>query len=136
MLSGVAIAGGGGARGVAVLASRFVAHFGGFAPAAVGYYRGASQLVGEQVGQCAALAHGDAHRSGVVIAGGGAAAPLVVVADIGGGDPAHRALHAVAVPVVDEGGCGGSAHAGQVVHGFAGPTDRPRGISLSIDQTH
>ena len=116
-LSGETIAARGRPRGVAVLAPRLVAHFGRFATAAVRHHRGAAQLVGEQVGQRAALAHGDPQRPGVIIAGGRAAAPLVVVADVGGGDPTRRALHAIAVPIVDEGRRGRPTHPGQAVFG-------------------
>ena len=63
------------------------------------------------------MAHGDPQRPGVIIAGGRAAAPLVVVADVGGGDPTRRALHAIAVPIVDEGRRGRPTHPGQAVFG-------------------
>jgi hypothetical protein len=49
---------------------------------------------------------------------GDAAAPLVVVSDIGSGNTARLALHPVAVPVVDEGRRGCPAHPGQAVFDF------------------
>ena len=74
-------------------------------------------MVSEKIRQGAALPHGHPHRPGVVVAGGGAAAPFVVVADVGDGNPAHRAFHPVAVAIVNEGGRGCTADAGQVVFG-------------------
>jgi hypothetical protein len=60
------------------------------------------------------------------------AAPLVVVANVGGGDPAHRALHPVAVAVIQVGVAGRPVHPGQVVFGVPSLRSGQASVKLSV----